>query len=113
MMTGRTGSYLIGRGDGLLVVAVEEVNLKALDAHIGIVFHHSIRYSDVTQRIAANQVTPTRPQDDAHALLFAIGYQALQVDFRVQRFHQRLLSAPSLVDDDILEMILGGKVDII
>ena len=73
MMTGCTGSYLIGRGDGLLVVAVEEVNLKALDAHIGIVFHHSIRYSDVTQRIAAYEVTPAGPQDDAHTFLLAIG----------------------------------------
>ena len=113
VMAGGARSHQVGRGDDLLVVAVEEIDLEALDAHVGIVLHRGINGGGASQRIVANHVTPTGPEDDAHALVLAIGDKVRDVDVGVEILEQRLTAAPALVDDDILKTVLGGEVDII
>ena len=112
-MAGGAVGNPVGRGDDLLVVAVEEVDLEALDAHVGIVLHHGLGDGAVAERVAADEVAPAGPEDDAHALLLAVGDQALQVDGGIELLHERLTAAPALVDDDILQVVVGGEVDII
>ena len=48
-----------------LVIAVEEVYLEALDTHVGIVFEVGLGVLD--------GIAPRRPQNDAYALLLAVG----------------------------------------
>ena len=75
--------------------------------------HHLIADGIITQWIATNQIAPARPQDDAYALFLSIGNQALQVYLWIQFAHQRFLATPSLVNNDILQMVLRSEVDII
>ena len=58
VILGGTLSHLIGRGDNLLVVTIKEIYLETLDAHIGIVLHHSFRRGNTSQRIATYQIAP-------------------------------------------------------
>ena len=81
MMLGGTGGHLIGRSYHLLVVAIEKVDLKALDTHISIMLHHRLSNLDATLGVVANQVTPTRPENYTHAFLFSIGDQSGEVNF--------------------------------
>ncbi len=103
----------VGRCDGLLVVAVEEVHLEAFDAHVLIMLHHGIGLCDVSCRVVGNQVAPAGPEYDAHAFLLSVGDESLQVYLRVELLHEALLAAPSLVDDDILQPVVGGEVYIV
>ena len=103
----------VGRGDDFLVIAVEEVHLEALHAAARVVAHHRLGLVVAVGRAVADEVSPARPQDDAHALLLTVGYQAVQVDGVAQVFHERLLAAPALVDDDVLQVVPCGEVYII
>ena len=76
-------------------------------------FHDGIRNGSATSRIVAYQISPTAPQDDAHTLLLAVGYQLCEVDIWAEMIHQRLLATPTLVDDDVFYMVTGSKVYII
>ena len=113
VMAGSTLRDLIGRSNRLLVVAVEEVHLETFDAHVGIVRHHGISHSGITQRIVADEATPRRPENDADPFFLTMSNQLWQVDLRTQVLQQRFLATPAFVDDDIFQPIGGSEVYII
>ena len=113
MMASRTFCYLVCRGNHLLVVTVEEIDLESLYSHVGISLHHCIGEAYVVLRITANEITPTRPQYDTHSPALSVGNEFLEVDIGIETFGERLVSAPSLVDDDVFKFIICSKVNII
>ena len=91
MVACRTLRNFICRGYHLLVVTVEEVHLKSLYPHLGILFHYGVCLCHVPVGIAADEVAPTRPKNYAYTPTFAIFYQLFYVDVGIKVFCQRLV----------------------
>ena len=106
------GNAIAGTYD-LLVVAIEEVDLEALDAHVGIVLHDRLELSHGGVGVVAHHVAPAAPQDDAHAAFTSVGHQLGYVDFGVEILDKRLAAAPALVNDDVLQTVLLCEVDVV
>ena len=96
----------VGEIGDLLVVAVEEIDLEALDAHLRVVFADAFE--------VAFRGIETGPEDDAHAAFLAVGDQFGQVDRgndleKVGLF----VHGPAFVEDDVFDAVVGGEVDVV
>ena len=92
----------VGEIGDLLVVAVEEIDLEALDAHLRVVFADAFE--------VAFRGIETGPEDDAHAAFLAVGDQFGQVDRgndleKVGLF----VHGPAFVEDDVFDAVVGGE----
>ena len=106
VIAGRCGGRTLQESHHLLVVAVHEVDLEALDAHLAVGLAHLLHVA-VEGHIA-------RPEHEPHALLLGIVAQRGQVDFGHHLKQVGLLvHGPSLVENHILDAVAGGKVDIV
>ena len=102
VVAGGAGGNLFDGLHGGLVVAVEEVNLEAFDAQLLVV-------GEVGLGVAGG-VPPGCPEDDAYPFLVAVGDEFGQIDVGVEVFGQRFGCAPSVVDDDVFQFMLGGEI---
>lgn len=96
----------VGEIGDLLVVAVEEIDLEALDPHLRVVLADAFE--------VAFRGIETGPEDDAHAAFLAVGDQFGQVDFgddleKVGLF----VHGPAFVEDDVFDAVVGGEVDVV
>ena len=88
------------------VVAVDEVDLEALDSHLRVVLAHALHV--LVEGIVAG------PEDHADALGLAIVYDSLDVYARHDG--EEVVAAalgPSLVEEDVLYAVAVGKVDVV
>ena len=89
-----------------LVVAVKEVDLETLDAHVGILlaglFELGVEHVE------------DRPKHDANAAVFAILDEFGEIEVGNHRQHVAALRVvPTLVEHDIFDAVLRGEVDVI
>ena len=90
----------------LLVVAVHEVDLEALDAHRGEMLADSLHVA-VHGPVAG-------PEDDADAFGVGVVHDLLQVDLRDHLEEVGLvLDGPALVQDRVFDALRGGEVDVV
>ena len=106
MMLGGAGSQTFYHFDGGLVVAVHEIHLESLDAHI------SIGLADGFQ-ILVHHVEDC-PEHDIHALALTIFYELRQLDI-VYWFQNTSLFrvVPSFIEDDVFQTMIMSKIYII
>ena len=106
MMLGGAGSQTFHHFDGGLVVAVHEIHLESLDAHIG------IGLADGFQ-ILVHHVEDC-PEHDIHALALTIFYKLGQLDI-VYWFQNTSLFrvVPSFIEDDVFQTMIMSKIYII
>ena len=106
MMLGGAGSQTFHHFDGSLVVAVHEIHLESLDAHI------SIGLADGFQ-VLVHHVEHS-PEYDVHALALTIFYELRQLDI-VYWFQNASLFrvVPSFVEDDVFQTMIISKIDVI
>ena len=106
MMLGCAGSQAFHHFDGGLVVAVHEIHLESLDAHISIgladgfqVLVHHVEYC---------------PKHDIHALALTIFYELRQLDI-VYWFQNASLFrvVPSFIKDDVFQAVIMSKIYVI
>ena len=103
------GTHLRAGGvevDHILVVAVHEIDLEALDAHAGIV-DEDILHVAVDGPVAG-------PEDEADVLFLGVGAELIEVDLG-NDLHQvgLLVDRPALVQDDILDAVCRREIDVI
>ena len=97
--------YAVNHGCGLLVVAIEEVDLKASDAHLLILLAGCLQ-------LLVEHVEDT-PEDDADVARLGVFDEFGEVDFRNGREHvARLRFVPAFVENDVFEVVLCSKVDV-
>ena len=88
-----------------LVVAVHEVDLEALHAHLGVVLADMLH--------VAGKGVIAGPENDADPLALGVGEQLLEVDGGHDVKQVGLaLGAPAVVHDDIFDAVLGGEIDV-
>ena len=106
MMLGGAGSQAFHHFDGCLVVAVHEIHLESLDAHI------SIGLADRFQ-ILVHYVEDC-PEHDIHALALTIFYELRQLDI-VYWFQNASLFrvVPSFIKDDVFQTVIMSKIYVI
>ena len=106
MMLGGAGSQTFHHFDGSLVVAVHEIHLESLDAHI------SIGLADGFQ-VLVHHVEDC-PEHDIHALALTIFYELRQLDI-VYWFQNASLFrvVPSFVEDDVFQTVIMSKIYVI
>ena len=89
-----------------LVVAVHKVHLEAFDAHLGVLLAGALHIA-FERQVAG-------PEYQAHIPLAGVFAERLEVDFRHYLEQVGLLvNRPALVQDHILDAVLGGKVDVV
>ena len=99
------GGTLVELSDNL-VVAIHEINLEALDAYLAVVLAHMLH-------IAVEGVVAC-PQNQPHIPCLGILHQHGQVDVRHHLEEVGLtVHCPTFVEDDILNAVLGGEINII
>ena len=99
------GGTLVELGDNL-VVAIHEINLEALDAHLAVVLAHMLH-------IAVESVI-ARPKYQPHVACLGILHQHRQVDFRHHLEEVGLtVHCPTFVKNDIFNAVSGGEINII
>ena len=106
MMLGGAGSQTFHHFDGCLVVAVHEIHLESLDAHIG------IGLADGFQ-VLVHHVEDC-PEHDVHALALTVFYELRQLDI-VYWFQNASLFrvVPSFIKDDVFQTVIMSKIYII
>ena len=106
MMLGGAGSQTFHHFNGCLVVAVHEIHLESLDAHIG------IGLADVFQ-VLVHHVEHS-PEYDVHALALTVFYELRQLDI-VYWFQNASLFrvVPSFVKDDVFQTVIMSKIYVI
>ena len=106
MVLGGAGSQTFYHFDGCLVVAVHEIHLESLDAHI------SIGLADGFQ-VLVHHVEDC-PEHDIHALALTIFYELGQLDI-VYRFQNASLFrvVPSFIKDDVFQTVIMSKIYVI
>ncbi len=90
----------------LLIVAVEEVDFEAFDAHFGVVAANFLEVA--LERYVSG------PEYDANATFLTVGYKLGDIDFRNDA--EELAAtwyAPSVVHDDVFDTVLAGEVDVV
>ena len=91
--------------DGQLVVAVDEVDLEALDAQCRVVGARLLELG--VEHVGHG------PQDEAHAPLVGVAHQLGKVDGRDRRHHVAALRVgPPLVEHDVLQTVRRREVDV-
>ena len=106
VMLGGAGSQTFHHFDGCLVVAVHEIHLESLDAHI------SIGLADGFQ-VLVHHVEDC-PEHDIHALALTVFYELRQLDI-VYWFQNASLFrvVPSFIEDDVFQTVIMSKIYII
>ena len=103
------GSYLgkiILEVGHLHIVTVEEIDLKAFDTHLGKVATNLLLF--------ALHGVVARPEDDAYALRVGVVDNRLQIDLGDNLFEVvGILYCPTLVEDYILDAILGCEIGVV
>ncbi len=100
------GGKAVDHFDGSLVVAVHEVYLESLDAHVG------IRLADGLQVLVHH--VEHGPEHDANALGIRIFYELWQLDFIDRLQDASILGVvPSLVQHDVFQSVVVGEIYII
>ena len=110
---GGAGHHAVEEGDHFLVVAVHEVDLDALDAHVAIPREDFVH--------ARFQRLPVRPHPDADAALARVfdhrgqvqlRYRAQDVGLRVVQAVAEAAHVPAVVDQHVLQLQRRGVVDV-
>ena len=106
MMLGCAGCQTFHHFNGSLVVAVHEIHLESLDAHI------SIGLADSFQVLVHH--IEDRPKHDIHALALTIFYELRQLDI-VYWFQNASLFrvVPSFIKDDVFQTVIMSKIYVI
>ena len=92
--------------DHYLVVAVHEIDLEALHAHLGIVLADALHF------LVHRGVTG--PQHDANAFTFSVFHQHWQVNFGNHLEEVGLLvHRPTFVQNYVLNTLIRGKVNVV
>ena len=98
--------YILVELHDKLVIAVHEIDLEALDTHFRIVLEHTLD-------VLINGLIAS-PEDESHILGFSVGEEFLEVYLRHDLEEVRLLvDSPALVEDDVLDAVLGGEIDVV
>ena len=84
------------------IAAIHEVDLEALHAQFGKMLDNT--------RLVACSLCPCHPKNDSNAFFCSIINQIRHIDIRMV-FPDVELFAPSLIENDVLHAILGGKID--
>ena len=106
MMLGGAGSQAFHHFDGGLVVAVHEIHLESLDAHI------SIGLADGFQ-ILVHHVEHS-PEHDIHVLALTVFYELRQLDIVYWFLNASLFRVvPSFIEDDVFQTVIMSKIYII
>ena len=91
---------------GRLVVAIEKIDLESLHAHLGVMAASLLQ-------LLINDVEH-RPKDDAHMALVGVADEAGQVHVGDGMHDVALVGVvPSLIEDDVFELVLRCEVYII
>ena len=97
---------LINKVHHFLIVTIQEIHLEAFHAHIRIMLH------DILHITGESPIT--RPKDNSDILELTVIHQFLKIDLRYYLHHVRLqVHGPALIQDYVLDAMLGGEVDII
>ena len=106
MMLGGAGCQTFHHFDGSLVIAVHEIHLESLDAHI------SIGLADCFQ-VLVHHIEDC-PEHDIHALALTIFYELRQLDI-VYWFQNTSLFrvVPSFIEDDVFQTVIMSKIYVI
>ena len=90
--------------DQQLIVALHEIDFDTLDAPLGVLLESGDQL--IVERL------PDYPKNDAHVFFFGVSSQLLHIDFGNDVEHIPKL-VPAFVQNDVLDAIFGGEVDVI
>src|SRR5262249_311618 len=101
---GAFGTQLMIEIHQQLVVALHEVNFDSLDSPLGVLIEGGPHL--------VGEGFPDYPKDYADVFLFGVPGQLLDVDFGNDVANVAKL-VPTFIENDVVEMIFGGEVDVV